>query len=70
MTDRQIVAAYLANILFNASCAPNHDTLRELSETNLSEQRCSRVIGMIIEECDRLRARYVNRLNRAGHDTI
>jgi hypothetical protein len=70
MTDKQIVAAYLARMLSNASCAPDEEEMRQVSETDLSKQRCVRIGELIANECERLRSKYVDRLNRAGYDTI
>jgi hypothetical protein len=68
MTDKQIVAAYLARMLSNASCAPDEEEMRQVSETDLSKQRCVRIGELIANECERPSKRKQGTQNR-GKDS-
>lgn len=66
MTDKQIACAYLAGKL--SAMIPDHGDLRYLAETDLTEERCNRIVQRIIEMTERVRQPLVDHLSRSGID--
>lgn len=67
MTDKQIACIYLARRLWGL--IPDHDELRDLAESQLSEERCYRICQRITDMCTKLRQPLVDHLNRSGIET-
>jgi hypothetical protein len=68
MTDKQIACTYLNDRLWGM--IPDHDHLRDIAESKLSQERCYRIVEQIIKMADRMRKPLVEHLNRAGLDTL
>lgn len=76
MTNKQIAAAYMAGLL--GEVARQVDTKPGFADAccglaempRLSADNVQRVAACVKDECARLRSKYVERLNRAGYDTV
>lgn len=66
MTDKQIACAYLNHKL--RSLIPDNDDLRYVAETELSEERCSRIRERITDMATKMREPLVKHLSRSGID--
>lgn len=67
MTDKAIAYAYLADVLKNAT--PDGEALRDVAGVRLTGARVEKIKGRIDIEVARARSRYVDFLNKAGHET-
>lgn len=67
MTDKQIACAYLSKRLWGL--IPDHDELRDIAASGLTEDRCSRICERITAMCEKLRQPLVDHLSRTGVDT-
>lgn len=68
MTDKAIAYAFVADVLKNAT--PTNEALRIIAGSRITEARCEKVKQRIAIETARARQRYVEFLNKAGHDTV
>jgi hypothetical protein len=66
VTDKQIACVYLSHRLWGV--IPDHDELRDIADTKLSEERCVKICERITEMCMKIREPLVDHLNSTGMD--
>lgn len=67
MTDKQIACNYISRRLWE--WIPEHEVLREIAETKLTEDRCYRIVELIGEMVDKIRQPLIDHLNKTGQNT-
>lgn len=68
MTDKQIACAFIERKLH--WMIPDHNDLRDIAESRLSEDRCYRIIETINDMTDKMRQPLIDHLNRSGLDAV